>query len=299
MSLTLTPKVLDHSPETLAVRPLATQLADQLRVIFTSDLDPGDPIPSEDDIASAVGVSRPTVRVALKELLLEGLIVSRKGARTRVAIPPTTRYYDVLRYARTTEALDRGETPRTAFVDDFGARDEDYVIHQPEITKEPATAQDAEYLRVKRGTSSILRRRMVQGFNVTSDDGKTVFDPIQIHRQAMVHTRAKNTDIAKRIEPAGGILAELRAAGIRPTHYAEWWKPRNPNRTEQDLLAMGVAAPVWEGIRVYIISADPTADDLTEVDHEVVQVSKIITPWNRMTLYVSGRLPPAPSIEPG
>jgi DNA-binding GntR family transcriptional regulator len=280
MSLTLTPDVLDKN---MPGTSMASQLANHLRqALADHDLEPGAFFPSEEQLSKAVGLSRPTVRESLRELELEGLIVRRMGARTRVAIPPPVRYYDVLRYARASEALDRGETPPASFVEDFGAEDEDYTIEPREITKEPASPQDAEYLRVRRGTP-ILRRRMVQNLSG---------DPIQIHRQAMIHKQVKDSDLALRIDRAG-ILAELWAAGIRPTHYAEWWKPRNPNRTERELLGLRVSISCWEGVRVFYVADDPdrdNTDDLTPV-----QVSKIITPGNRMTLHVSGRLTPHPA----
>jgi GntR family transcriptional regulator len=279
MALTLTPEVLDRS---MSAAPLSTQLADHLRqAIATLDLEPGAVIDGEDTIAKAVGVSRPTVRDALKALTDEGLLVRRAGARTRVAIPPSVRQVDFSRYLRTAEALRRGEEPPTAFVADHGARDEDYEVDPVEITREKATAQDAEYLRIRKG-SPILRRRMIQRLGG---------EPIQIHRQAFPARLVKGTDLEREVRTTGGgLLAELTAAGLEPTHFEEWWTARMPNRTERELLGMLTHGPVIDMLRVFIVADDPEAEDLTYVAHKPVQVSRIISPAARNTLHVFGRL---------
>ncbi|MCR4431333.1 MAG: GntR family transcriptional regulator [Tepidanaerobacteraceae bacterium] len=50
-------------------------------------LKPGDPIPSEREYCEKFGISRMTVRQALKELETEGVIVREKGRGSFVAIP--------------------------------------------------------------------------------------------------------------------------------------------------------------------------------------------------------------------
>ncbi|MCG0274941.1 MAG: GntR family transcriptional regulator [Thermosediminibacteraceae bacterium] len=55
--------------------------------IKRQDLKPGDPLPSEREYCERFGLSRMTVRQALKELELEGVIVREKGRGSFVAIP--------------------------------------------------------------------------------------------------------------------------------------------------------------------------------------------------------------------
>lgn len=64
---------------------VAVQIAD---MIASRKWKPGDPIPSEADLCRAFGISRPTVREALKALDFVGLVQMRTGHRTYVSDGP-------------------------------------------------------------------------------------------------------------------------------------------------------------------------------------------------------------------
>src|SRR5688572_14462516 len=67
--------------------PLQRKLADALRAaIARGDLAPGSRLPAERALAQALAVSRSTVVAALDGLREEGLVVSRRGSGTRVAV---------------------------------------------------------------------------------------------------------------------------------------------------------------------------------------------------------------------
>ena len=67
-------------------RSLPTQLAEILRSrIIAGEWSPGEQLPSEQALATEVGVSRPTVRAALSLLMASGLVRIRQGAGTFVA----------------------------------------------------------------------------------------------------------------------------------------------------------------------------------------------------------------------
>ena len=70
---------------------VADQVADQLRhLIASGHYKPGDRIPAERDLAVQLGVGRPAVREALRELKAQGLLVTGRGAQgTTVAILPS------------------------------------------------------------------------------------------------------------------------------------------------------------------------------------------------------------------
>ena len=68
-------------------RPIAAErVADQLRELIQSgNLKAGDLLPSETELATALHVSRPVVREALRGLHLLGLVETRQGGRCSVA----------------------------------------------------------------------------------------------------------------------------------------------------------------------------------------------------------------------
>jgi GntR family transcriptional repressor for pyruvate dehydrogenase complex len=75
------------------VRPqtVSDQVAEQLRRLITSgEYKPGDRIPAERELALRLGVGRPAVREALRELKAQGLLVAGRGAQgTTVASLPS------------------------------------------------------------------------------------------------------------------------------------------------------------------------------------------------------------------
>ncbi len=60
------------------------------RLLEGGELKPGDRLPSERDLAAALGVSRPSVRSGLEALDAMGVVVSRRGAGTFIANGPPT-----------------------------------------------------------------------------------------------------------------------------------------------------------------------------------------------------------------
>src|SRR5918997_644409 len=66
-------------------RSLAHDAAEHLRELVSSGaLQPGDKLPSERELASRLGVSRPTLREAVRGLVIMGLLETRHGAGTFV-----------------------------------------------------------------------------------------------------------------------------------------------------------------------------------------------------------------------
>ena len=65
--------------------PLYYQLSQQLeQAIDRGDLKPGDRLETEVELAHRFGLSRPTVRQAIQELVSKGLLVRRRGVGTQV-----------------------------------------------------------------------------------------------------------------------------------------------------------------------------------------------------------------------
>jgi GntR family transcriptional regulator, transcriptional repressor for pyruvate dehydrogenase complex len=77
------PLRVGHVPERIAERILGHITAEQLR--------PGERLPPERELAQLLGVSRPSLREALKSLQARGHVDVRHGAGVYVAEPPSTR----------------------------------------------------------------------------------------------------------------------------------------------------------------------------------------------------------------
>ncbi len=70
-------------------RPLYTRASEALRLLIKQgEYLPGDRLPSEHELSDRLGISRPTLREALRQLEEERVIVRRHGVGTFVAQPP-------------------------------------------------------------------------------------------------------------------------------------------------------------------------------------------------------------------
>jgi len=91
-------------PEFRPAAPKYVQMADHLRDrILRGDLHPGDEVPSERQLATDWGVSRPTATKALDVLRHEGHLTGRQGAGTFVAFLPRIHRQASERYRRSIE----------------------------------------------------------------------------------------------------------------------------------------------------------------------------------------------------
>lgn len=124
--------------------PLYYQLSQQLEeAIRVGTLKPGDRIDTETTIAERYGLSRPTVRQAIQELVNKGMLVRRRGVGTQVVQTPLgrpvalTSLYDDLVLA--------GHEPRTDVLS---------------LTNAPADVRVAEALRIAEGTEVIAIERL-------------------------------------------------------------------------------------------------------------------------------------------
>ncbi len=85
MSETSTPRELDITLERNSPVPLYYQLAQSIEhAIITGELAPGDRLENELSLTSRLGLSRPTARQAIQELVKKGLLVRRRGVGTQV-----------------------------------------------------------------------------------------------------------------------------------------------------------------------------------------------------------------------
>ncbi|MDO4850044.1 MAG: GntR family transcriptional regulator [Coriobacteriia bacterium] len=103
-------------------QPLYDQLVDILREKIENEMEPGDLLPSERELSERYGLSRTTVRLALKELETLGLISRKHGKGTFVSDLTGGAMDLTTNYSFTEQMRDAGREPKTVELD-FQARD--------------------------------------------------------------------------------------------------------------------------------------------------------------------------------
>jgi len=74
-----------ESIEPFSRKPIAERVADRLlELVRSGNLKPGDKLPTENELAEAMRVSRPVIREALRGLSILGVVESRQGGRCYV-----------------------------------------------------------------------------------------------------------------------------------------------------------------------------------------------------------------------
>lgn len=112
----------------------------KLRIIdLIAGATPGDPLPTERELAERFGTSRTTIRQALTELAIEGRVVRTQGRGTFVADPPIIAVRQL-----------------TSFSEDLDGMGLDDVRNDTDvlgIEEEPASAEVAAALGVEQGST--------------------------------------------------------------------------------------------------------------------------------------------------
>lgn len=194
--------------------PLYHQLAEQLSgAISDGRLQPGDPFENEVALAERLGLSRPTVRRAIQEMVDQGLLVRRRGLGTRVA------NRKVHRRAELTSLWDdlrrEGRHPRTSI-----------LTHEIVTDERAASALDLEP-----DTPMLLVVR------VRTADG----DPI-----AYMHNwlPPEYSDIPVEELQSTGLYAALRSRGVKPVVARQTIGARMPTPAERKALGIRGQQPV-------------------------------------------------------
>ena len=136
---------LDITLERNSPVPLYYQLAQSIEhAINTGALAPGDRLENELSLTSRLGLSRPTARQAIQELVKKGLLVRKRGVGTQVV---RSQFRRDERLSSLNEDLAKaGRTPTTRVLE--------YSVGEldPDIRDaiEAATATDVEFLKIRR-----------------------------------------------------------------------------------------------------------------------------------------------------
>lgn len=230
--------------------------------ITRGDLQPGDPLPSEDTLAERWGVARMTARKALQELERAGLVVSagrlgRTVGRRDLLTVHVTRTAD---YTWGGEGETRGA--------DAWVGDTHRAGHEPtqqiEVLTQLAEREVARRLEVAEGTV-VTTRRLLRGAAGVPHNQITFTFP---------HDIAEGTILASPASIREGSIAWLDRTQGPLTHEVELW-PRMPTTAEQALLRI----PAWVPVQlVWRVSRTP---------HRPVMTSCAVYPGDRARLRLS------------
>jgi DNA-binding GntR family transcriptional regulator len=194
--------------------PLYHQLAEQLSAaVADGRLQPGDPFENELALTERLGLSRPTVRRAIQELVDQGLLIRRRGLGTRVANRKVhrraelTSLYDDLRR--------EGRQPTTT------------ILSHELVTDERAAAA----LDLEPDTPVLLVVRLR-----TADETPIAF----MHNWLP----PAYSDITVEELESGGLYAALRTRGVRPVVAQQTIGARMPTPAERKHLGIRGHQPV-------------------------------------------------------
>lgn len=176
---------------------------------------PGDPLPSEADLAAQFGVSRMTARQAMQNLAREGLVERRRGAGTFVAVPP----------------MHRHEGSLMSFSEDMRRRGFTASSTLLEAGLRTATSSDIEALRLEPGV------RVVAISRLRLADGR----PLALERVALTPNCAGV--LADDLE-RGSLHESLERMGRRPTIAHSWITARGATGPEAKLLGIATRDPL-------------------------------------------------------
>jgi GntR family transcriptional regulator len=195
---------------------------------------PGDPLPSEAELAAQFSVSRMTARQAVQNLAREGLVERRRGAGTFVAMPPMHRHEGTL----------------MSFSEDMRRRGHVASSTLLEAGLRVATGSDVEALRLGPGVRvvAITRLRL-------ADDR-----PLALERVALAPDCAGV--LADDLEH-GSLHESLERLGRRPTVAHSWITARVATGAEAKLLGLATRDPLLIERRI-IYDADGAPLEHTE-----------------------------------
>lgn len=208
---------LDHGSPV----PLYHQAAQALEAaIEDGRLPRGSKLGGEVELATRLGISRPTMRAAMKQLVDKGLVLRRRGIGTIVAPRPVRRavaltsLYDDLKEA--------GREPRTRLLS---------------LERGPCPPDVAEHLALESGAAVTLFDRL----RVAGDD------PIALMHNVVP---ADLLEIREEDLERGGLYELLRGAGISPNVATQRVGARKAGAEEAELLEVEPGDPVLTVARI-------------------------------------------------
>lgn len=250
-------------------RPRYMQAADELRECIRSGrLAPGEPVPSEPDLAERFAISRTSVRHAIQLLRDEGLVRTEHGRGTYVRAPrkhirsPRTARYQWEKERALLDDAERAQTGATEHDTGLAIGDLKFSADYAPVDAPPGIA---ERFGVPPGTRLLCRTYE------TSVTREKV--PLSIARSYLIYDMAAGNPalLDDANEPwAGGTMHQLRTIGVEIDRITDEITARPPTPGEAQIL------DIERGVSVIVlckISADITG--------RVVEFSEVVFPGDR------------------
>jgi len=236
---------LDYTP------PKYAQVVTEIqRRIEAGEYTPGTLLPSEHQLVTAFGVSRPTIVKALTSLRQDGWIETQQGKGSFVRGRPA-----LAGARRTRPAENTLELPETALAGQ---------LVQAGVKLAPAYV--TALLGLAAGTTAFLRQRLLSEEDGTPVELASVWLPLKV---------ASGTDLASPEMLPDSIRHHLASRKkIRLDHGVERISARKPTEEEAALLGLAADAPV---LNVIVTAYDATALP--------VQVTDLVLPGDRHEIH--------------
>jgi GntR family transcriptional regulator len=236
--------VLTEAIDPSSDRAVYKQIADHLRVaVVRGRLHAGDQIPSETQLMDHYGVTRTTIRNALRVLQDEGLVTAEHGRGVYVRDRPPVRRLASDRFAQryrkdgkaafTVEAEQTGATPSVDMLKVREARPAEEVVQRLKLTGDD---------------------RVIERSRRYSLDGR----PVETAVSYIPADLARGTPIAEPNPGPGGIYARLEESGHTLGRLTEEVTARMPTPDEARALELPPGVPVFRLVRTaYDIGGRP------------------------------------------
>lgn len=241
------------------------QLAGLIRdAINRGEYRPGQPMPSEDDLAAEYGVSRRTVNQAMRILRAEGLVYVQRGRGTIVRPVPVIRRDAVGRQQIREAGGARGAFQAELAALGLTARSD------VQVSEVQAPEDVAGLLAIEPGAAVLARARRMFANDV----------PVMLATSYLPLDIAAGTQIAQEDTGPGGVYSRLADLGHGPAELAETVTVRPPRDGEAAALGMDAEQ------RVYSIRR--TAEDAAGRVVEVNDMALPVHQWELVYRWAAG-----------
>ena len=234
-------------------RTITDQVAEQLRQLINSGAyKAGDRIPSERELASKLGVGRPAVREALRELKAQGLLVVGRGAQgTNVANLPSPSFAGPLSSLLGSGAERMGELMEIRSA---------VEIEAAGLAARRATIEDMHHLSVlAAGPSKLLSADDDSAFHaaIAHATHNPLFERVIREPVDLLHDHMAAILTAYYAEPGGGVALQQQHEAIRRAIRAgDEQKARQAMRQHLDYVARGLAQLAGTGRMMRLVFID-------------------------------------------